>query len=146
MPDYSSEVASLAANPDKIWQSANPANFQRNGKINFLLLNEDWTFTLTVIKPGNMKSLQVKIESADSARVRDGLKDMQDWDKTGSDEKWRTPSWVWVTWDVGDQPGNTYRGNRTLALANGQKLEWRVFHKNMGSTVQIDDQFHLLEK
>ncbi len=100
MEDYSADVAELAANKNKLWESSSSAEFQPNGKINFLHLDDTGLFTLTVIKPGSKIVLKAQILAEDVPSVWALLSAGVEWDKSKSPETWSQPN--------GDADGNTY--------------------------------------
>lgn len=70
-PDFSESVRVLAWSPDILWESAKSEDFQPNGKINFLHLSDDGTFTLTVIKPGTKYETTAQVDAWDVSDIRE---------------------------------------------------------------------------
>ncbi|MBP6921444.1 hypothetical protein KBB89_02780 [Candidatus Gracilibacteria bacterium] len=131
-PDYTENVRELAADKNKLWESSDPADFQPNGKINFLHLDDDGVFTLTIIKPGTKTPITTQIDTIDVAAVRSALQGSMVWDKTRSPETW--------TDKKGDVPLSIYYFNRTLVLPDERVLRWAGNHKNQqNGTITITD-------
>jgi hypothetical protein len=110
LEDYSADVAELATNKNLLWYSTDPTKFKKNGKINFLHLDDEGMFTLTVIKPGTKKQYQIKINKADVHLARAQLAQLQEknWDKSLSSERWSSAQ--------GDVDGNTYTFERVINI------------------------------
>lgn len=138
MKDYSADVTELANNKNKLWESSNSADFQPNGKINFLHLDDNGLFTLTVIKPGSKSVLEAQIPASDVAAVWGLLSAGVEWDKSKSPETWSQPN--------GDADGNIYIGNRFLPIGKDRELHWVVQHKNVGKRVQVLDKLTIENK
>lgn len=139
LPDYSQDVAELATNKNLLWCSMDkPADFKKNGKVNFLHLSDDGVFTLTVIKPGTKKTYTATIPQDVVSIVRKNLIELQ---KTGWDKRFSKESW---NDERGDVDGNTYSFKRFINIAPGFDLYWEGEHTNQGVKVVVNDKLYLV--
>ena len=115
LEDYSEHVAQLDQHPNKLWRSAPIATFGKTQKMDFLHLDNKGSFTLTIIEPGILVEYKASIAWEEVEKVREHLKNMQNWNDTAVPGRWE--------WNE-TEFGGAYIFDVFVRLGNGRKLRW----------------------